>query len=131
MLSSSESRKDGSSTRKPESLLKTYLLETFNFNADHTGDNVAQELHRVVEKWGGFNVSCCVTDNASNVLLGMEKTGWNHLPCFAHTLNLVVQHTIKNDFVVSEIKEKCKAIVAHFNCSTKSSEKLRTVQQQL
>ncbi len=84
-----------------------------------------------MEEWGGFKVSCCVTDNASNMTLGIEKTGWNHLPCFAHTLNLVVQDAIKNDSEVTGIKEKCKAIVSHFNRSMKSAEKLRAMQQQL
>ncbi|XP_011407706.1 PREDICTED: zinc finger BED domain-containing protein 4-like [Amphimedon queenslandica] len=62
---------------------------------------------------------------------GIELTGWNHLPCFAYTLNLVVQDSLGAEPGLSVIKEKCKAIVAHFHRSTKSSEKLRSTQQQL
>ena len=62
---------------------------------------------------------------------GIQKAGWNHLPCFAHTLNLVVQEAINSEPVLSKLQEKCKHIVAHFHRSTKSSEKLRSVQQQL
>ena len=65
------------------------------------------------------------------MLLGIEKAGWNHLPCCAHTLNLVVQDAIKADPELSVLREKCKSIVSHFHKSTKSSEKLRSVQQQL
>ena len=104
--------------------LESYLLETFNFNTDHSGQNIASELTRVVSE-------CCITDNASNMTSGIQKAGWNHLPCFAHTLNLVVQVAVNTEPVLSKLQEKCKHIIAHFHRSTKSSEKLRSVQQQL
>ena len=112
--------------------LESYVLETFNFNTDHTARHIAQELKRVVEDWELSNsISCCVTDNASNMLAGIREAGWRHLPCFAHTLNLVVQEAIKTDPVLSHLQSKCKSIVSHFHRSTKASEKLRSVQQQL
>ena len=110
--------------------LESYVLETFNFNTEHTGLHISTELSRIVNDWGSPEISCCVTDNASNMNCGIELTGWNHLPCFAHTLNLV-QDSLGAEPGLSVIKEKCKAIVAHFHRSTKSSEKLRSTQQQL
>ena len=55
--------------------LKSYALETFNFNTDHTGEQISIELTKVVNKWKPLDISCCVTDNASNMLLGIEKAG--------------------------------------------------------
>ena len=110
--------------------LKSYALETFNFNTDHTGEQISIKLTKVVNKWKSLDISCCITDNASNMLLGIERAGWNHLLCYTHTLNLVVQDAIKADPELS-VQEKCKSIVSHFHRSTKSSEKLRSVQQQL
>ena len=71
--------------------LESYVLETFNFNTDHTGEHITQELKRVIDNWEISSISCCVTDNASNMLAGIREAGWRNLPCFAHTLNLVVQ----------------------------------------
>ena len=54
-------------------------------------EHIAQELKRVVDNWKISSISCGVTDNASNMLAGIREAGWRNLPCFAHTLNLVVQ----------------------------------------
>ena len=93
--------------------------------------NTADELGNIVSQWGSPTISCCVTNNASNMISGIEKVEWNHLPCFAHTLNLVVQDSIKLDPLLRGVKEKGKSIVAHFHRSTKSHEKLRSIQEQL
>jgi hypothetical protein len=68
----------------------------FNFNTDHTAINIAHELSRVVNEWGLQSISCCVTDNASNMLAGIKEAGWRNIPGFAHTLNLIVQDAIKH-----------------------------------
>ena len=56
-------------------VLKSYVLETFNFNTDHTGEHIGLELSRIIEEWGSPAVTCCVTDNASNMLAGTTKAG--------------------------------------------------------
>ena len=72
--------------------LKTSVIETFEFPEAHTGDNIASELQRVTTDWQITDkVVCVVTDNASNMVSAIGKTAWRHLPCFAHSLNLVVQ----------------------------------------
>ncbi len=72
-----------------------------------------------------------VTDNASNIVAAVRVVGWNHVPCFAHTLNLVVSKAIKSDNSVSVVKKKCKQIVTFFHQSVKATEKLKKVQNQL
>ena len=56
--------------------LESYVLETFNFNTEHTAVHIAQELKRVVSDWGLTNITCCVADNASNMLAGVREAGW-------------------------------------------------------
>lgn len=51
-------------------------------------------------------------------------------PCFAHTLNLVVQDAIKTTTKVKKAQEKLKRIVSNFHHIVKASDKLREIQNQ-
>ena len=61
-------------------------------------------------------------------MAAVKIVGWNHVPCFAHTLNLVVSEAIKSDESVRVIKKKCRQIVTFFHQSVKATEKLKEVQ---
>jgi hypothetical protein len=75
--------------------LKSALLETFEFNTEHTATNIATELIRVANKWNiQDKIVCIVTNNAANMIVAVRETGWRHLPCFAHSLNLVIQDSL-------------------------------------
>ena len=83
--------------------LTSTVLETFEFPAAHTGENTASQradeghdsLEHITDK-----IVCSVTDNASNMISAISKTGWRYLPCFAHSLSLVVQDSIEKDTAV-------------------------------
>ena len=112
--------------------LKSLVLETFDFGSDHTAENIAESFQRVAESWGiSGKVAAMVTDNASNIVAAVRITGWQHVACFAHTLNLVVSAAIKADRSVHDLQKKCKQIVSFFHHSAKSSEKLKEIQGQL
>ena len=101
--------------------LRSLVLETFHFELSHTA-----------EKWNiSEKIIAIVTDNASNIVAAVKIVGWNHVPCFAHTLNLVVSEAIKSDESVSVVKKKCKQIETYFHQSVKATEKLEKVQNQL
>ena len=88
------------------------------------------KLYRVVESWNiQDKVICVVTDNAANMVAAISSTGWRHLPCFAHSLNLVVQNSIKSDDELCAVQSK--SVVSHFHESVKSMEKLAEIQRQL
>lgn len=70
--------------------LKMRLLSYIEFSESHTGDNLANELKKCVEEWEITDkIICLVSDNAA-----VRKCGWRHVPCFAHNLNLIVQHGV-------------------------------------
>ncbi|XP_028408818.1 zinc finger BED domain-containing protein 4-like [Dendronephthya gigantea] len=112
--------------------LKSLVLETLLFELSHAAENIANSLRNAAKKWNiSENIIAIVTDNASNVVAAVKILGWNHVPCFAHTLNLVVSEAIKSDECVSEIKKMCKQIVTFFHQSVKATEKLKEVQNKL
>ena len=97
----------------------------------HTGDNIAAELLRVANDWGiASKVTCVVTDSASNMKAAIRTTGWKHLPCIAHTLNLIVQECIDQDSALSTLRQKARSIVTFFKQSTKAKDKLAEIQMQ-
>ena len=112
--------------------MQSIILETFNLCVSHTAENIAAELKRIADEWMiADKVVALVTDNAANVVAAARITGWKHIPCFAHTLNLIVQAAISADTVLADLKKKCKDIVTFFHHSAKASDKLREIQKQL
>ena len=71
-----------------------------------------------------------MTDNAANISAAIKLLNIRPLPCFAHTLNLVVQKAIRNIDDVLKVKEKVKQIVSFFHHSVKASDKLTQLQEQ-
>jgi len=71
-----------------------------------------------------------VTDNGANMVktiinsFGLRK----HLPCFAHTINLIVTDSIKASTVLKTVIDKVKAIVTFFKHSVNASDELRKLQ---
>ena len=105
------------------------LLEIVKYGERHTIENLSGELHRVVTSWDiADKVVAIVTDNAANITGAVKQAGFTHLPCFAHTLNLVVQQGVRS---IEPLKVKVKEIVEYFRRSTVAAEKLRFYQSQL
>ena len=65
-----------------------------------------------------------VADNAANIVNAVKLAKFKHLPCFAHTLNLVVQKDIQK---LKTLLQKVKAIIEHFHQSTVAAEKFASL----
>ena len=116
----------------PDWQLCTAVLSTMNFSGAHTAEHIAETLGKIADDWSiRTKIVCIVTDNAANCVAAVRLLNWRHLPCFAHTLNLIVQEAIKADAVVADAQKKCKAVVSYFHHSVKASDTLREVQHQL
>ena len=77
--------------------LHSSVPDTLHVDGSHTAEALAAELVSICDNWGiTEKVVCVITDNANNVA-AVRLNGWKHLPCFAHTLNLVVQDSLKAD----------------------------------
>ena len=105
------------------------LLGCVEFNEKHTAANLADKLHETAREWKiDYKIVGIVTDNAANIVLAVQLLKWRHIPCYAHTLNLIVQTSIK--VIKSEI-EKVKSIVQYFKHSAHALAKLHSVQKQM
>ncbi|XP_076040518.1 protein polybromo isoform X4 [Oratosquilla oratoria] len=115
----------------PEWELKCKLLATKRLMVDHTSKNIGDAIKEICEEWDLLGKVCCiVTDNAPNIVKAVTDVKVNHITCFAHSLNLVVQNALKNTNDVKKIQEKVKAIVSFFHHSVKASDMLCAQQVQ-
>jgi hypothetical protein len=66
------------------------LLGCVEFNGKHTAANVADMLHEAAREWKiDYKTVGTVTDNAPNIVSTVHLCTWCHIPCYAHTLNLL------------------------------------------
>uniref|UniRef100_A0A674MCS2 BED-type domain-containing protein n=1 Tax=Takifugu rubripes TaxID=31033 RepID=A0A674MCS2_TAKRU len=103
-------------------------LATIHVAVQHIADNIAELLTKITDEWGTTNkIHAVVTSGATAV----RKTCWKHIPCFSHTLNLIVKDSIKACTSLESSLDKCSAIVRFFHHSTRATDKLKEVQNQL
>ena len=110
--------------------LRAVVLNTLRIRDSHTGEKIASEIRSALEHWGiSHKVSTIVTDNATNMISAANVLSLRHVPCFAHTLNLVVKDAIAANNEISGVIAKVKAIVSHFHHSAKATDKLQDTQK--
>lgn len=112
--------------------VKSAVLETARMTKNHTAENIAEDLTSICNKWNILSKICCViTDNAANMTSAIKShMKLRNIPCFAHTLNLVVQDSLKNTKDLQIVKDKVKQIVTFFHHSVKATDKLSQLQVQ-
>ena len=102
--------------------INSRVLSTTKVEGSHTGEKIADELRGVFKTWDiEDKVTTIVTDNAANVKNAVERLKTRHQACFAHTLNLVVNDSIRRTPDVFEAKNK----VTYFHHSSLVNNALR------
>lgn len=105
-------------------VLKTFLLGCFNVVESHTPVNLSLFLNNCFKDWNiTEKVKVAVSDNAANITsaIGMNQN-WRHIPCLAHTLNLIAQSGLGE---IKNVHKKVKSIVEYFKRSKKANLKLK------
>ena len=105
--------------------LKAKNLSTNVIYERHTGVHIAKAILDVTTdfKVDPKNIACLVTDNAANMHTASLEGEFNHLGCFAHTIQLAVEDGLKLP-VVSKALGACRKLVAHFNQSVLATQAL-------
>ncbi|CAH2101579.1 unnamed protein product [Euphydryas editha] len=112
-----------------DTTLKSVLLGCTHFDEWHTSENLSAYLLKEVAEWGISNkIAGIITDNSANIVVAVHLTTWQHFPCFAHTVNHVVQHSL--DAIKVQL-DKIKAIVQYFKDSSSAASKLQAMQIQM
>lgn len=118
-------------------LEKTQLLNgtfgVFELTESHTAAYLGRELTEIFTNWGVSTekVTAVVTDNDSTVMkvnrdiFGDKKI----IPCFAHTVNLVVTQSIDKSVDCSALISRVRDIVKYIKRSVNASDELRKKQK--
>lgn len=114
--------------------MKSVLLECAPMSGSHTAENIKENVLRILQNWKlKDKVLIVVTDNASNMKSAVEKMGYRHFGCYAHSINLIVRSCTTESTpkeTISGVITKVKSIVAHYKRSVKATEKLLIYQKQ-
>ncbi|XP_073724310.1 E3 SUMO-protein ligase ZBED1-like [Misgurnus anguillicaudatus] len=112
--------------------LGSVLLGVAKFPKAHTTDNIKEALSHLISDWSLTGmVTTIVTDNAANMIAATEKLGLCHLPCFAHTLNLIVKKAVKEHEALTDIRTRARRVVTYFRSSAKANDKLILAQERM
>ncbi|KAI2665831.1 E3 SUMO-protein ligase ZBED1 [Labeo rohita] len=104
--------------------LGSVVLGVSKFPKSHTADNIKEALSELISDWGlTGSVAAMVTDNAANMVSAIQKLGLRHLPCFAHTINLIVKRAVEEHKVMADIRSRARRVVSYFRSSTNATEK--------
>ena len=108
--------------------LENKVLETTTLPCSHTGEALGEALNDTATRWNTkrqHGVNCVVTDNASNITLGVKLSGLQpHIGCFAHTINLATKRGLgvrKLDQLVGRVRR----VVSYFHRSPQASHVLK------
>lgn len=116
--------------------LVSFNLTTLPMEERHTAENLASYVEKVAEKFNIslHNVLAIVHDNASNIVAALrileEKFGVVSYRCAGHTMQLVVNHAMK-DPMIDKALSAARGLVKHIKKSEPASTKLKQKQKQM
>lgn len=113
-----------------ECVLKSYLLGCYYFEQAHTAINLSEFMNKCFDEWEiSEKIKIAVSDNAANITSAISlNSNWRHMPCLAHSINLIAQSGLSD---IQIVHKKVKSIVEFFKRSTKSYIKLKQTQTQM
>ncbi|XP_034565509.1 zinc finger BED domain-containing protein 1-like [Notolabrus celidotus] len=116
--------------------LTTLCLTTMPLEERHTGPNIAAWIEQAVARFeiSPSKIVAIVHDNGSNIVLAanilQEKHGWMSIRCAGHTLQLVINHALKQPQITKALGA-ARCLVEHFRKSELAATKLKTKQKQM
>lgn len=115
----------------------SYSLTTMPLEERHTAANIAEWIEEVIAKFDipAKKIKAVVHDNGANVVAAAKilegRHGWASVRCAGHTLNLVVQSSLKFHQAISKCVAAARSLVEHFKKSELACTKLKDKQKQM
>lgn len=108
-------------------------LECIPFaEVSHTASSIETFITDTMKEWNLLEkVVCFMRDNGPNMVAALERSTFDHLPCLAHTFQLVIKDGLLNNSEIKEIMSACRSIVGYFKHSSKAMKVLRAFQAKL
>lgn len=111
--------------------INSKILTTEPLNTRHTAENISEHLEQIIDRFdlSKQNIVAAVTDRGANVVaaVNMFLDPSKHIPCFAHTINRIVEKVLEDD-QLSALVKKVRDIVKFFKNSVIQSDMLRAKQ---
>ena len=107
------------------------ILRVKPFPGSHTGRHICETIQEVFDEYQipDYKIHLIARDNGTNMVKGIEETGYNSLSCFLHTLQLAIHDAVFNQRTVKDVISNCKKICTHFNHSQIANRKLEELQE--
>uniref|UniRef100_A0A8C4SQW8 BED-type domain-containing protein n=1 Tax=Erpetoichthys calabaricus TaxID=27687 RepID=A0A8C4SQW8_ERPCA len=111
--------------------LESRVLQTTAINESHTAAHIKENIQSVAQEWQLTTTDLViVTDNAANMLAAAQLGNFQHVKCFAHTINLTAQRALKLPSV-SRLLGKIRRITGFFHRSATANHVLKQKQKLL
>src|SRR5206468_1905809 len=76
--------------------LRSIVLECVNVVERHYSKNISELYKQFAAGWDiTKKIKALVTDNARNMVSAVNQSGFAHIPCMAHSLQLSILHGFK------------------------------------
>ncbi|KAL2083380.1 hypothetical protein ACEWY4_021153 [Coilia grayii] len=117
----------------PDFSPKSTVLHAREFRGTHSANAITDAVEHMLRAWNidKKKVHVILRDNAANIKKALDQLGVPSLGCFAHTLQLVVQHGLLAQRAVSDAIANGRKIVTHFKHSPKAYSELEDVEDEL
>lgn len=90
------------------------VLGVFELTSSHTSEYISEQLEKILREHGisEDKIGAVVTDNGANIVKAVVDSfgKGKHVPCFAHTLNLVCENSldVKETPATNNLIAKCR-----------------------
>nr|XP_055032407.1 E3 SUMO-protein ligase ZBED1-like [Misgurnus anguillicaudatus] len=109
----------------------SFVLETTPLPEGYKPNNVVVQLFRIARNWRIENKIKVAITNVDGVKMELKNYGWEHIPCFAHTLDVVFKKTLEASSDWKGLITKCCDIAQYFSQNFEARAQLKVQQTKL